>query len=212
MTTVYIIRHGELEYQVNSHGQRMLYGPDVPLSDFGKAQIAALAARMQKEGGVLTRIYTSPYRRAVESAMILAKVFGISDIKREYKLRDIDNSSAMNMTMDEVLARRGDFGADGHVESIAHLTERMTNAFQSIVKIENRATVAIVSHGDAIRTLLFRLEHPQGDIPPMKDLAQTDYLDKGEAWRVIVDDALRLVEREYIGRPPEQWGKGERKS
>jgi len=212
VTTVYVIRHGDLVYPLNDRGQRMLYGPEVPLSENGKNQISNLAARLIKEGRHIDAIYTSPYVRAVESAGILAHACGIGNVTPVDNFRDIDNSGVMGMTMDEVLARKGDFGSDPGVESIEHLADRMVHALESIVSDEQNRSIAIISHGDAIRTLLFRLEHPDEKIPPMAELSTYEYLDKGEVWCIKLDNNRQFVEKEYIGRSPELWGKGERKS
>lgn len=210
MTTVYLIRHGELAYKTNERGQRMLYGPDVHLSEHGRNQMVSLARRLKKEGTHIDDIYTSPYVRALESAHILAREFGIPTVVPVDNLRDIDNSGAMGMTMDEVLARKGDFSSDSQVESLPHLADRMYDALHHIVVSEHDKTIAVVSHGDAIRTLLFRLQHPNDEIPPMAELSTYDYLDKGETWRLTLDYSMSLVEKEYVGRPPELWHHGER--
>lgn len=212
MTTIYLIRHGELAYTYNEHGQKMLYGPDITLSEVGRNQMRALADRFAKEGRSVDAIYTSPYPRAAESGEIFGAVFGIKKINPVNDFRDIDNSGPSGITMDEVLARKGDFATDSRVESLEHLAARMYEALRGIVFQEPDKTIAIVSHGDAIRTLLFRLEHPNDEIPPMTDISTYDYLDKGEAWRLQLDRGLSLTGKEYIGRPLELWGKGERKS
>lgn len=213
MTTAYLIRHGELEYTYNNRGQRMAYGPDIRLSDNGKSQITLLAIRLQKEGRVIDRVYTSPFIRAKESAQIIADAYTLETPRVVENLKDIDNSHVIGtMTMDEILARGGDFGSEAQVESIQECAKRVKDAFDQICLLSKDFAIAIVSHGDAIRSLVYALEHPSEKVPSINELTKSDYIDKGEVWRLVLNDSFRLIEKEYIGRPPTLWGKGERKS
>lgn len=212
MTTIYLIRHGELTYSYNKQGEKMLYGSDIPLSEHGKSQIETLGERLKKQGKHIDSVYSSPFPRAVQSATILARKFDIPNITTVEDFRDIDNNSSLGMTMNQVLAQKGDFSNDPMVETLTHLADRTYAALKKIVMENKEKLIAVVSHGDAIRTLIFRLEHPDKKIPTMAELFAYDYLDKGEAWCVTFDDEIHLIEKEYIGRPKELWGKGERKS
>lgn len=208
MTTVYLIRHGELEYPRNNRGQRLLYGPDVPLSDRGRRQIQELSDRFAREGRKLEKIYTSPFSRAVETAEIFASQLQLSEPVRILEFQDISPGSMVGKLLNDVIQGRLQEYGETHSEVL----ERMMRGVQQVVEKEKGRTIGIVSHGDSIRVLLFHLMHPKDSLPPIDELIKTDYLDKGEAWRLLVDDALHVVEKEYIGRPLELWGKGERKS
>lgn len=66
---VYLIRHAHPDYP---NGERMCLGQklNLPLSDLGRSQAAIVVPEMRKCGvGV---VYTSPLRRAVETARILS--------------------------------------------------------------------------------------------------------------------------------------------
>lgn len=208
MTTVYLIRHGELEYPTNSRGQRLLYGPDVPLSDKGRRQIQELSERFVREGRKLEKIYTSPFVRAVETAEIFASRLLLSQPVRILEFQDISPGSMVGKLLDDVIQGRLQEYGETHEEVL----ERMMRGVQQVVEKEKGRSIGIVSHGDSIRVLLFHLMYPKDPLPPIDELIKTDYLDKGEAWRLLVDDALHVVEKEYIGRPLELWGNGERKS
>ena len=64
-TILYLIRHGEVEYKYNDGGNKLIYGPNTPLSTEGKMQIQILSQNQTIDVDV---IYTSPFRRAWESA------------------------------------------------------------------------------------------------------------------------------------------------
>src|SRR3989344_7518753 len=207
-TTIYLIRHGDLEYPMNEHGQRLLYGSDVPLSDKGKAQIHRLAKRFDHEGRVLDRLYTSPFERTAETSAIIASELGLPAPTYDTRFQDIDAGPMMGKLLDDVIAGRiRDYG-----ETHEDVLQRMLLGVKDIVRDNPGRAIGVVSHGDAIRVLLFRLMHPNEPLASITELIKEDYLEKGEAWKLVVTPQLRLIEREYIGRPPETWGKGERKS
>lgn len=208
MTTLYLIRHGELEYPRNAEGQRLLYGPDIPLSEKGKKQIRDVSKRLAQEGRTLDILYTSPFRRAVETSEIIASELGLPKPIYDPRFQDIDPGSMVGELLDDVIRGRLRDYAETHED----VMQRMERGVKEVVHHNQDRTIGIVSHGDAIRVLLFHLLHPQDELPPITELIKDDYLEKGEAWRLVVDSKFRVVEREYIGRPPELWGKGKRKS
>lgn len=124
------------------------------------------------------------------------------------EFQDISHGSMLGKLLDDVIQGRLQEYGETHEEVL----ERMMSGVQRVLHQETGRSVGIISHGDSIRVLLFRLMYPTDPLPPIDELIKTDYLDKGEAWRLLVDDALHLVEKEYIGRPLDLWGKGERKS
>ncbi len=207
-TTIYLIRHGDLEYPRNEKGQRLLYGPDVRLSDTGRAQIQRLAERLDREGRQLEQIYCSPFLRAVETSEIIAFELGLPKPIHDPRFQDISPGSMVGKLLDDVIAGRiQDYG-----ETDEDVMQRMVQGVEEVVHNNQGRTIGIVSHGDAIRVLLFRLLHPEVSLPSIIELSKDDYLEKGEAWRLVVSPALRIVERKYIGRPQKLWGRGRRKS
>jgi probable phosphoglycerate mutase len=68
---VVLLRHGEPDW--TPQGTSV---PDPGLTEFGRAQARAVAARIAREG--VDAIYTSPYRRAQETAAPLAAATGLS--------------------------------------------------------------------------------------------------------------------------------------
>src|SRR3989344_1269323 len=105
-TTIYLIRHGDLEYPRNEKGQRLLYEPDTPLSDTGRAQIQQLAERLDREGRKPKRIYTSPFRRAVETSDIIASGLGLPTPVHDPRFQDIDPGSMVGKLLDDVITGR----------------------------------------------------------------------------------------------------------
>ena len=82
---IYFVRHGETE--LNAKGIRQ--GPDGPLSEFGRRQVAETAKKFPPKKGKPKIIISSPFQRAKETAAILAEHLKLkveySDLLRERK-------------------------------------------------------------------------------------------------------------------------------
>ena len=66
---IYLVRHGQTE----KNRQNVLQGrSDVPLNETGALQAAAVARQLRAAGIRFERVYTSPLRRAVQTAAMLA--------------------------------------------------------------------------------------------------------------------------------------------
>ena len=66
-TRIFMTRHGESEWK---HSHRYTGRQDVPLGELGKEQAHRVGERLKGEG--LSSIYTSPLRRASDTAVALA--------------------------------------------------------------------------------------------------------------------------------------------
>ncbi len=74
MSFLTLIRHGESVW----NGERRIQGnQDPPLSARGRCQAALLASRLQRHGPKPAAIYTSPLRRAAETAAQIAALWGL---------------------------------------------------------------------------------------------------------------------------------------
>jgi broad specificity phosphatase PhoE len=98
-TTLVLVRHGETDW---NRERRFQGHADTPLNDAGRRQAAELAAILS--GDRLDAIYTSPLRRASETAAIIATKLGLEAWELE-ELREIDVGDWQGLTVDEVQAR-----------------------------------------------------------------------------------------------------------
>lgn len=207
-TTIYLIRHGEVEYDYKD-GKPLVYGKKAKLSDRGKEKIAELALAFKRRGINFEGIYSSPLTRAVQSAEFFAAEYK-SPIQEVEDLSDVESpASEMGMTMDELKAMEGDtYSLQGH-ESQVHMSNRMKATLRKILEENEGKTIGLVSHGDPIRILIFGLKNPDKELPSMKELAKSDYIDKSQAWRLVFDPEFNLIESEVITaegsiNPPER--------
>ncbi len=157
-TRLYLIRHGAT---VLTAEDRFAGSTNVPLSDEGRAQAAALARRMAEVK--FDAIYASPMDRTVETAAILAKPHGLTPRLRD-GLREISHGRWEGMTRLEVLAAFPNEAtawdedpytfapADG--ESGLAVTARALPQIMEIYAAHPGQHVAIVSHKATIRLVL----------------------------------------------------------
>lgn len=153
-TTIVLARHGETDWNRESRFQGHA---DVPLNDDGRAQVRALAELLA--GEPFTAAYSSPLRRAAESAEILASAFGLS-VHPSEALREVDVGSWSGLTVAEVearypegFARWVDWRCEGwdDGEAYADLSRRVVEGLREIAARHPGEHVLVVTHGGPIR-------------------------------------------------------------
>lgn len=181
-----------------------MYYPETPISQSGKDQIREFARRLKEKGIKFDSIETSPLTRAVESARILTDILEIPSLVKNSAFTDSHVPGWLGIPLSEQ-QKLMDQGEDIYMnprsadqEPYEHIAQRMVEGFNDLVRRNDGKTVAIVSHGDPIRLLMYRLEHPEGEIPNMSILSKEGYLKRGEGYRVIVDQEGRVHETELI--------------
>lgn len=160
-TTLYLIRHGETDYNL----QRIVQGRRINsnLNATGRAQAQALGRRLA--GIPLDAIYSSTLRRAEETASYIATSHPGVPLHRLVDLEEMSwgilegepVSSRIEGALHEMHQRwkRGDFRTrvEGG-ESILDVQARGLRAIHHIVEQHAGQTVAVVTHGRFLRVLL----------------------------------------------------------
>jgi alpha-ribazole phosphatase len=156
-TRLILLRHGEPDQTVRGRCYGRL---DPDLSRRGREQMRQ-AWRLLKNQPAAA-IYSSPSRRAVESANLRAVDIPAAAI--DDRLREIDFGAFEGLTYREIAARyprqydewmtqpTNVAFPDG--ESFATMSARVRTAFEQIRRLHSGETVAIVSHGGVNRILL----------------------------------------------------------
>jgi broad specificity phosphatase PhoE len=98
-TTLVLVRHGETDW---NRERRYQGHADTPLNEAGRRQAHELAELLREEH--LSLVYTSPLRRASETARIVAERLGLEARELE-ALREIDVGDWQGMTVEEVKMR-----------------------------------------------------------------------------------------------------------
>ncbi len=158
-TRLVLVRHGAPE----ESSRNRCYGElDVALSDVGRAQAVELAARLpQFVDGKFAAAYSSPRRRAVETARLVAPDV---ELQLEPALREIDFGAFEGLTYDEAAARdpalyRRWMEQPTEVtfpggESWPLVKARVDRVSTQIRRRHAGQTVLLVAHGGPLRALL----------------------------------------------------------
>ena len=162
MTVFHLLRHGEPTVFGRINGRL----PGVGLSPRGRAEIAAVAARLAEEK--IEALYASPLQRTQETAEILAARLGLPVQYREDVI-EIDYGEWTGLTFDEIRqderwqmwARSRSIAAVPGGESWRRVQERVVGVLFDLRQVHPEGSVVIISHGDVIRAaLLFALGMP----------------------------------------------------
>jgi 2,3-bisphosphoglycerate-dependent phosphoglycerate mutase len=153
MTEILLARHGETDW--NREG-RFQGHADPPLNETGRAQAAELAAEL--EGVELAAVYSSPLRRALETAAVVAAVHGFEPVTVD-ALREVDVGSWQGLTRAEIEARCPEQFArwldydkgwqDG--ESYEEMGRRVVAALLELAADHEGERILAVTHGGPIR-------------------------------------------------------------
>ncbi|MBO5976518.1 MAG: GNAT family N-acetyltransferase [Oscillospiraceae bacterium] len=158
MTRIYLIRHGEAEGNLYRRAQGH-YEADITAK--GHRQIAALAERFRDVH--LDALYSSDLRRTQITAGAITKYHDLK-LNLEPQLREVclgqwEDEPWGNLSYDypEAMTAFNDdpeaWSAPG-AESFGDLKKRMVSAILRLAAAHDGQTIACVSHGMAIRTLL----------------------------------------------------------
>lgn len=203
-TTIYFFRHGKIH-----NPKKVFYGRHIPvqLSQEGQQGVKKFAQKLYKQHVHLDILYTSPLHRAVTTAHILAKALCIpsDNIVKLVELIDVHIPTLVGkpLTLRGEIHKSGIDEYSGIYEAAGHetrtaITHRMYSVVQRILKEQIGKTVGIVSHGDSLRFLLFKLLSKSEDIPSMGELKAIYYPPKGEGWRMSFDNKGNIIEAKLL--------------
>jgi probable phosphoglycerate mutase len=155
-TTIVLVRHGETDW---NRERRFQGHSDPPLNALGRAQAEALAADLAAQPVAVA--YTSPLRRATETAEIVVRRLGV-ELRTSEPLMEVDVGSWSGLTREEVEARYPDgyrrWLDHGHGwddgETYEALGERVVSWLLEIGSRHAGETVLAVTHGGPIRSAL----------------------------------------------------------
>jgi broad specificity phosphatase PhoE len=156
VTTILLARHGETnwnrEWRFQGHA-------DPPLNETGRAQADELAAALAPEE--LAAVYSSPLRRALETAELVAAAHGLEPVAVE-GLREVDVGSWQGLTHAEVEARfpeqfarwrdHGQGWEDG--ETYEQMGKRVVASLLELARAHAGERILAVTHGGPIRAAL----------------------------------------------------------
>ena len=153
MTTILLARHGETDW---NHEGRFQGWADPPLNSTGRAQSVDLSVALMAEE--LAAVYSSPLRRAYETAEVVAASRGLAPVSVD-ALREVDVGSWSGLTRAEIeqrfpeqYARWLDYGQgweDG--ETYDQMSERVVRALLELAAAHDGQRILAVTHGGPMR-------------------------------------------------------------
>ncbi|AQX73671.1 histidine phosphatase family protein [Dehalococcoides mccartyi] len=162
MTRIYLIRHGETDW----NNKRRLQGglSDTPLNENGLRQTRSLALRLKDEK--LSAIYASPLSRAKVTAEVIALEHGLA-INTAPDLREIEagefegvDMGSTNMKVTELFTEPHPEGGLPRIPGGESLTDVQTRAWRVITKIaadHPDQNVAVVCHYFVILSIICKV-------------------------------------------------------
>ena len=161
MGQVYIVRHGETEW--NAQG-RIQGHSDIPLSDNGRAQAQSVARRLS--GIPFSVAYASDLSRTHETAQIILGDTGTA-LHTTPQLREYSKGVFEGLTVDEYarqypdqyqasLQNDLDFAPTGG-ETIRETSIRMARFVDETLQNHQDETTLVVGHGGSLRSLIVAL-------------------------------------------------------
>lgn len=159
-TILYLVRHGQTEWNIENRIQGRL---DSPLTELGKQQARSLAKRISRLP--LTRIYSSSSNRAFETALYLRGDRQIDLIKTDYlmevylgkwegrKWSEVDSEFPMELRIMTNHPERFE-AKETEGETFFEAQERLVSFVKRLLKDHMGESILLVSHALAIKVLI----------------------------------------------------------
>ncbi len=202
-TTIFLIRHGDVE---NPEG--IIYDGTISLSEFGKQKMRALGRTFRERGVNPDAVVSSDFLRAMQSSEEIMRNYSDLNlsIESDSRLQDPDSPDLFGKSL-LWLAEIVDPYTDPDLQNLRierppSFTARMMSAIKDIFEKHKGKTAFVVSHGDPTAFAMWQLLNPGKPLPSLRELknekGRVVYLEKGEAWRILLDDAGSVIEQEHI--------------
>ena len=165
----YFVRHGETQWNV----ERRLQGEhDIPLNENGRRQALALHEEIKKRQLDLRRVYVSPLKRALETAMLASgrsreeciiderlREMAFGSLEGEKYYHPGDSAEVMN-NMRAFLGKPTEFIPPAGEESFYEVLDRTADFLTDLREYGEEAggDILVVTHGALLHGILFHLE------------------------------------------------------
>lgn len=161
MTRIYIIRHGETSWNLETRAQGMT---NIKLSDKGILQAKYLAKRMKNYN--IDVIYSSDLDRALSTAEMIAREYEYP-VNIIPELREMSFGNWEGLTNQEIQSKYKEaytvWRNKPHeavipgAENLVDVQKRGLQALHRLVSENQNKNIAIISHGTAIKAILLGL-------------------------------------------------------
>ncbi len=159
MTEICLVRHGETDWNLEKRTQGIT---DIPLNQTGRDQALATAEMLRSEPW--DAVYSSPLKRAHETAQVIAAHLGIEAIHLRRGLQERHFGDAEGILASERKERFGNGMDIPGAETWDEVLHRGLVVLRTIVRDHPGDRVVVVSHGGTIMNLLGSLS--DGEVVP----------------------------------------------
>lgn len=193
VTRLILVRHGETAW---NRERRMQGQTDTPLSETGRAQAAAVAARLASSG--FAALYSSDLSRALDTARAVSQASGKS-VVTDVRLRERVFGVFEGLTRDEIAARYPaelarfftrdpDYVVPGG-ESMRAFHDRCLGCLAELAGRHAGEVVVVVTHG-LVLDAIYRAAHalaPEAERPvPLINASLNVFVRSGHDWQMEV--------------------------
>lgn len=128
MKTVYLVRHGKALNKIADQSDF-----DRALTEIGKLDSLQVAERLKEKGAIPSLMMSSPAIRALETAYIFAKVFGLrqKNVRTRKALYDFDNGASFISLINELEDTVGNVMIFGHNPSMSDFASYLCGEFDT---------------------------------------------------------------------------------
>lgn len=160
MTTLIFVRHAKTDW--NKSG-RIQGRSDIPLAESSVSEVRDASERLN--GREINAVYSSPLRRAVQTAELLTVGRGL-EIKTDERLIERDFGEYDGKTYAEIgLPDHTELfyalGGVKNAEPVSSVFDRARSFITDMIKNHDGETVLVVSHGVCISFLTYALTHSE---------------------------------------------------
>jgi uncharacterized phosphatase len=188
MTDLYLVRHGETEW----NRQRRIQGlTDIPLNDTGREQARLTGTLLTRRP--ITRVVTSPLGRARETAQIIAAQLGLGEPELRDAFVERNYGEAEGLDFHEIDVR---YPAGVEVpgrEEREDVAARVIPALQALAAEYSGEAIVVVSHGGAIRAALMTAEPKRGFGPITNGSVHSFHVSDADLRLVAFNDPIELA-------------------
>lgn len=189
MTTIYVTRHGQTEWNLE---KRLQGHGDSPLTEFGINRAKELSNRVRELD--IDIIYASPIERAYKTAYIIKGDKDI-EVKIHDGLKEMNFGDYEGRITEEVMKENPDWDIKAIMrgnlemsapngETLAEVRERVNSAMKEIIEENEGKTILVVAHGITLKAIMTFFNDQEANGEVMGQATLTKVIADGENFNI----------------------------
>ncbi|GAA0071817.1 phosphoserine phosphatase 1 [Clostridium sardiniense] len=189
MTTIYLTRHGQTEWNLE---KRLQGHGNSPLTEFGLNRAKELSERIKDIN--IDTIYTSPIERAYKTAQIV-KGDKYIEVKVHEGLKEMNFGDYEGKITEEVMKENPDWDISAIMrgnlemrapngETLGEVRERVNSAMRDIIKENEEKNILIVAHGITLKAIMTFFNDQEANNEVMEQASLTKVIVDGENFNI----------------------------